>query len=340
MEQIAAAPTQWSTAVEEADWIADRLAPFEDCLVASVIPAGFEAYARLLHPVRSAMAKGSRMVRWREIAQWSGVPLQPDSQFHSIALPAATPPGPAPWRGQGPERGSLDVTDARALLEILDLYTATPGDCLFLLWDGWGWDSSMYVALPGEPLMPAADPVPAEVRYGPRAELPGRDYLLYTGPIDAALAFAGDTSQTPNLWWPADRAWCVASDIDLCWSYVGGSAALIAEVLADPGLEALPAAIDQPHSWVEGHIVDLAERGLAELQQNGKTSIETSRGSIKATLRGPGRLGRSGILRIQSEASNGVSARNDHRLEGTAEADLAAEISGYLTLALTGLVED
>jgi hypothetical protein len=340
VEQIAAVESQWSTAVEEGDWIAERLAPFEACLVASVIPPGFEAYARLLHPVRASLAKGVRTVRWREIAAWSGVPLQPDSQFHSIAMPETAPPGPPPWKGQGPERGSLDMADAQVLLELLAPRTRTPGDCRFCLWDGWGWDSAMYVAVPGEPMMPAPDPVPPEVRYGPRVQLPGRDYLLYTGPIDAALAFAGSTGQTPNLWWPADRAWCVASEIDLCWSYVGGSASLIAELLADPRLEALPAALGQPHSWVEGYVVALAEQGVTDLLQAGKTSIDTTRGSIKATLRGPGRLGRSGLLRIQSDTSSGVGARNDHRLTAEADPDLAAELSGYLTLALTGLVED
>ena len=29
----------------------------------------------------------------------------------------------------------------------------------------------------------------------------------------------------PNLWWPADRAWRVASDIDLPSTYLGGTRA-------------------------------------------------------------------------------------------------------------------
>ncbi|MDQ2942123.1 MAG: hypothetical protein M3R21_00435, partial [Candidatus Dormibacteraeota bacterium] len=47
----------------------------------------------------------------------------------------------------------------------------------------------------------------------------------------------------PNLWWPEDRAWCVASEIDHPYSYVGGSSALIKEVLADPAIEAVPASV-------------------------------------------------------------------------------------------------
>jgi hypothetical protein len=340
MEQIAPAPTQWSAAVEEADWIAAALAPFEEGLVASVIPRGYPAYARVLHPVRAALGKGTRPVRWAEIAQWSGVPLHPDSQFHSVALPPGHPAGPAPWNGQGPERGSLDLADAERLVELLTMHTGTPSGCWFCMWDGWGWDTAMYVALPGEPPIPVPDPVPPEVRYGPRVQLPGRDYLLYTGPADAALAFAGTAGQTPNLWWPADRAWCVASEIDLCWSYVGGSAELIEELIEDPRLEALPAVPDHLHSWVEGYVIQAAERAGADLVATGKASIETSGGTIRATLRRPGRLGRGGSLRIHSEGRQAMGSRAEYRLAASEQAEIPAEITGYLTMALTGLVEN
>src|SRR5699024_12624354 len=44
-------------------------------------------------------------------------------------------------------------------------------------------------------------------RRGPRLELPERAYVLYRGDLAAALAFMDSEQQTPNLWWPADRAW-------------------------------------------------------------------------------------------------------------------------------------
>jgi hypothetical protein len=207
------------------------------------------------------------------------------------------------------------------------------------MWDGWGWDTAMAAALPGEIPMPIPDPVPPEVRQGPRVRLGGRDYLLYTGPIDAALAFAGTPGQTPNLWWPADRAWCVATDVDLCWSYVGGSAALVNELLAYPALEALPAFPGHLHSWAEEHVVRQAEQAAAGLLGTGKTSMETARGTIRAALRQPGRMGRGGTLRIQSEGRTGVNSRDEYRLAASGQDELAAEISGYLTMALIDLAE-
>jgi hypothetical protein len=53
--------------------------------------------------------------------------------------------------------------------------------------------------------------------------------------------------QSPNLWWPEDRAWFVATEIDYAWTYIGGSTELIDELLADDRLEVLPARLtDKP----------------------------------------------------------------------------------------------
>ena len=57
----------------------------------------------------------------------------------------------------------------------------------------------------------------------------------------AALAWIPSQRQTPNLWWHGDHTWCVASEIDLTATYVGGPRALIDRILADERLEALPA---------------------------------------------------------------------------------------------------
>jgi hypothetical protein len=71
--------------------------------------------------------------------------------------------------------------------------------------------------------------------------MPGRDYLLFTGSVDQGEGWPDG----PNLWWPDDRSWCVASEIDFPYTYVGGGQQLIDEILAHPALEALPAALDQ-----------------------------------------------------------------------------------------------
>jgi hypothetical protein len=63
----------------------------------------------------------------------------------------------------------------------------------------------------------------------------------------AATNFAPEPSeQSANLWWPEDRAWFVATDIDLMSTYVGGSAACVADLLAAEGLETAAVPADQP----------------------------------------------------------------------------------------------
>jgi hypothetical protein len=73
----------------------------------------------------------------------------------------------------------------------------------------------------------------------------GRDHLLFAGPLSdagrwGAASFGHGIPRdinSPNLLWPADDAWCVATDIETTWTGVGGSAALTGDLLRDPRLE-------------------------------------------------------------------------------------------------------
>jgi hypothetical protein len=42
-----------------------------------------------------------------------------------------------------------------------------------------------------------------------------------------------------SLWWPHDRAWLVATEIDGYLTYVGGSRGAIDAILVDPTLDAV-----------------------------------------------------------------------------------------------------
>ena len=108
-----------------------------------------------------------------------------------------------------------------------------------------------------------------EISRGPRLELPQRSYVLFAastssfadaswpdlapwiGP-DEAHAWA----QSPNVMWPADRSWVVVSEIDFDSTVVAGSAELIAQICAAPGLEALPLREGAGLTW-DGDEVNL-----------------------------------------------------------------------------------
>lgn len=327
----------WSSAVGEADWIGERLSPFDMYIVTSVVPADFDAYARVLHPAQEPGRDGERLVRWAQVAAWSGTPLRRDAQFHSIALPPVRPQAPAPWSGQGPEEGSLYLPDAEVLAGLVREWSGTPGQCWFCVWDGYDWAGTM-LAPPGEPSVRLPDPVPEAIRNGPRVRLPGRDYLLYAGPVEAVTATAelSGAGQTPNLWWPADRAWCVATEIDLPWTYVGGPAGLIERILGDERIEAVRAepgdSLTHVEQWVDRWVHDAA----AALLSDGEAVISTSRGTVQARLDRPSRF-RRGKLRIHSDGDNGVSGTSEMGI-GYGGADLHDEISSYLAHHVIALV--
>lgn len=329
----------WSPAVGEADWIRGSLAPFHAYQVTSVVPGGFPGYARVLHPAEEPGPWGGRLVRWAEVAAWSGRPLRDDAQFHSVSLPPDRPDSEAPWSSQGPRVGSLYLPDAQVLAGILQDWTATPEQCWFCVWDGWGWERRVALSTAGGAPPAPANPIPAAVWQGPRVRLPNRDYLLYAGPVTAGTAIAplaGD-DQTANLWWPADRAWCVASEIDLLWTYVAGPAGLISALLADSRLEALPARPGDPVSRTEDWVSTSAGRAAERLLATGEATISTSRGTVRAWLAPPA-PGRAGSLSTESEGDNGVSSSSTSRLHADAEAGLREEIERSLTWAIIDLV--
>ncbi|GAA2828408.1 hypothetical protein [Kribbella solani] len=212
---------QAAGAVEAADWVVAGVGEFGSG-VGGLVPWGFEAYARVLHP---ASAVGGKPVTWAEVAEWSGGVVHPRVQFMALAArrwkgKGSRVPADTPWE-EGPEVGSLPGARLSALGEVLARHTGTAERCWFCVWDG------------------------DEDR--PRVELPNRSYLLLEGPLDAAGELARSLlPQSPNVFWPDDRAWCVATEIDLDSTYLGGTAELVAEVLADERLEAVRVEVTDP----------------------------------------------------------------------------------------------
>lgn len=158
--------------------------------------------------------------------------------------------------------GVLVRAEVDALAATLARHTVDAGRCWFAVWEGHGWmrpDTSFAVMVASDE--PGFDRDAAERDHRDRAHafaatlptpsllLPHRNYLLYRGPLQAAGALLGfPAHQSPNLWWPEDRSWCVATEIDLDVTYVGGSAALIADVCADASLAATRVPVTEPLS--------------------------------------------------------------------------------------------
>ena len=264
------AEPEWTDTVDAADWIAERLSSENWPQITSFVPRGFEAYARLLHPADEPGNGSGRLVRWRDVAEWSGMPLRTDAQFHSVAMPPNHPDAESPT-DRRPRVGSLYAPDALALAHIGESWTATADRCWFCVWEGYGW-------------------FPDSLRHGPRVQLPNRDYVMYTGPVASVLGPLSPMEGSPNLWWPDDRAWCVASEIDLQWTYVGGPSGMIKELLDDEELEALPVDLNDPVTRIEGWIEALTETAIAKLRTTGSTTIWTWKGRVTASFVRPNKI--------------------------------------------------
>lgn len=188
-----------------ADWIAPRLGGGFGT-VRRFVPAGFAAHARILHPVDPAP------LTWADVCARSGRVPHALMQWELISVPG----GDVEVR-----TGNLAVEALARLLQVLAPFTGDQ-DCVHAVWAGYGWFSAV-------PL-----------------ELPQREYAAFRGPLRAAATLGEQVSddwfvpQSPNLLWPSDRTWFVATEIDLDSTLIGGPAELVEELLATPGLEVWP----------------------------------------------------------------------------------------------------
>jgi hypothetical protein len=253
--------------------------------VTAVAGTGWPAYARVLHPLDDA--PGAR--RWSDVARDHGRVMRAAVQWWEIA----DDEGPLQATGRSypgdPTEGSLRPTALAALCGVLAGRTSTPERCWFAVWNGWGWwqDRSATAFITARSVTASQEPTTASAMLaalgatgtvcpsGPRGEtqarddtghvagwldlpapvfeLPGREYLLYAGPIEAALSIGWWITptwfqpQSPSLMWPDDHAWCVATEIDFDSTLIAGNPETITAVVADPHLEAWQ--IDPQSTW-------------------------------------------------------------------------------------------
>jgi hypothetical protein len=244
------------TRVGETSWIDDSLQRFrqdpEQVLVGEIVPSGFQAYARVFHPARWFYGRSieqSTPLRWSEIAAARGKTVHPEMQIEAlIDDPAALYDSRLDIVGRGgtwsPPPEWLEETEALELLQLLLPFTSAPDDAWFMLWDGYGDLGLGIDGIPRGMIHPdrSRRTLPPE---STGEEIPAlRHYLVVRGPLDALATWYGWRLGGPNFWWPHDRAWIVATEIDGCTTYVGASHSCIERVVASPLLEALPAGLN------------------------------------------------------------------------------------------------
>lgn len=148
-------------------------------------------------------------------------------------------------------------------------HTSTPAQAWFGVWEGYGWETSTTMYAISETVTEADRRRQAELRAHaraddarrhelirsglravPRFDLPNRAYYLLEGPLAAVaeLREPGDRSrwQRPDLFWPDDSAWHVATDVDFWSLYVAGSEDFVADIVVAVPTSAVDVTLDTP----------------------------------------------------------------------------------------------
>lgn len=238
--------------------------------VHSLVPDVFERYARIFHPaMREAderdlpllgphEAKTGAPVRtrgdglvwcevtWAEVAQANGRAAHAAMEWTAI-----TGSYEFDWHGMQPgiwdrvpQRGSLPLRLARRLCDHLAHFTDTPELCWCASWEG---DGNL-IGLRSDLMLPrlAMRQRPMLVARGPLRTVTEKSFTDGFEPWDQPEhpQFA-EHYRSPSLWWPDDRAWCVATDVDLQSTYVGASAECVDRLLQDERLEVMQTSAEQ-----------------------------------------------------------------------------------------------
>ena len=224
----------------QGDWLLKRVRGWGR--VESVAGIGFEAYARLLHPVpdhggaRADAADAERSWqtrRWAEVAARRGTVMHPLVQWGRFFEP------PNPYSG-GSSVGWLDPEVLAALVPALENATSTPTTVVAGVWNGWGGHA---IVSPDTLSIP-----------------PGREFALLQASLrefadpdwgrQSVIGWsAGSRMPSVQLLWPDDHRWVVATEIDWDSTIVAGPRSLIDELLGDPRFETFEVPMDADLSW-------------------------------------------------------------------------------------------
>ncbi len=204
-----------SSDTEQAGWLSRSVDASRRCTVLSLVPPVFEHYVRVLYPAeREVSVSHSESVSWADAAREAGGVAHADMQW--MPLTDSTPPSRQTWTFGPPRIDGVTDDLIASLAEALAPHTGQPAVCWFAIWEG---NTAIADLTSNHPLVNIA----------------GLNYLLLHGSIDrASQSLRG---LRPNLWWPADRSWCVATHFDFDSAFVGCSPTACDDLITNESLE-------------------------------------------------------------------------------------------------------
>lgn len=243
-------------------WIVERAGRWAS--VGGVAGTGFEAYARLLHPVDAHRTDPNTVDewdnpvdvehtrwQWAEVAHRNDRVMHPLVQWWRITDEEQTRSWADGWSVGQSDDGWFDPEDLAILTVHLRAATLTPGDLVIGAWEGTGnpqWAEGGRNAL---------------ARARMQMHWPGRDMWLFSSslgelskPTWAQRGVPGwecsrynQEAPYTSMIWPEDHAWVVASEEDWDSTIIAGSRALVDSILADDRFEAFEVHEGDDLSW-------------------------------------------------------------------------------------------
>lgn len=280
--------------------------------VAGTVGTGFEAYARILHPIPSRRfdldpshrdRHGIRHIleettwRWAEVARRNGRKMHPLVQWRRLTDDDTRTTFDDAWDLEQAREGFIEPGLLAQLAVYLADSTATPDDLTVGIWEGWGalHADGVVFTESGRPNAEAQAAYETEARarialevqhvlgqprrrpsrlFRRRTErpnpsllgLPERRYVLFTTsvdelrdptwPIAAGIGWSESRSGVmPQLVWPRDAAWCIATEIDFGFTLIGGTREAIDHILGSDTLEGFEVDPSDDMSW-DGDLVN------------------------------------------------------------------------------------
>ncbi|MBJ7610034.1 MAG: hypothetical protein JF887_11485 [Candidatus Dormibacteraeota bacterium] len=223
--------------IRTAEWVVTGLRGFAESVL-SIVPCGFPAYVRVFHPAYRRVGATSARVRWQDVAAANQTHAHAGMQLNALTgsyhFINHAQPG---IFDQPPFVGALPNELFAQLAVALARHTSTPERCWFSIWTGFG-------------------AIPSDVRAAPTFSTREREYHLLAASAADAVEDVRKMSTLPpiNLWWPDDRAWCVATEIDLNTTYVGCDDATRDEILVLPRVEDLAIDPQTGIGWDSDHL--------------------------------------------------------------------------------------
>lgn len=177
---------KWSDEIDEGGWWLDRLEPHGARGIRSLVPARFEAIARIFHPV---LLPSGELTTWAALAESNGRVAHAKMQLHSIATDVTQRPDLRAHDGPDAYVGNLPAAEMNLLAAELERWTTTAHRCWLGVWEAYGQlhggGRSLHfrkgIGWHRGPKPEAL--VPSWLRESPRVTAPGRNYLLLTGAL-------------------------------------------------------------------------------------------------------------------------------------------------------------